>query len=147
MEDVTLLKRMPLFKQLDHLELVQVSKLTRHRRFKAGEKPIEENSPGTALFIVKSGRFKAYAGSGANPTPLATFAEGDSFGELALIDHGPRSATVEAEEESILLEFDEAAFRTLLDYSEALRSKLLESLVESLAQKLRRTNDRLAQLL
>jgi CRP/FNR family cyclic AMP-dependent transcriptional regulator len=143
MEQMAVLKSIDLFKGLDSLELVQVSKLVKHKRFDAGQQVLAEGEPGFALFAVKSGIFRAYIQGAKARKELATFVAGDSFGELALIDHAPRSASVDAEVSGELLEFDDKAFETLLKHSEELRLKLLRDL----AAKLRRANDRLAQIL
>lgn len=147
MEQMAVLKSIDLFKGLDSLELVQVSKLVKHKHFDAGQQVLAEGEPGFSLFAVKSGIFRAYIKGTKARKELATFVAGDSFGELALIDHAPRSASVEAEVSGELLEFDHKAFETLLKYSEDLRLKLLNNLVRDLASKLRRANDKLAQLL
>lgn len=147
MEQMAVLKSIDLFKGLDSLELVQVSKLVKHKHFDAGQQVLSEGEPGFSLFAVKSGIFRAYIKSTKARKELATFVAGDSFGELALIDHAPRSASVEAEVSGELLEFDDKAFEALLKYSEDLKLKLLNNLVRDLASKLRRANDRLAQLL
>jgi len=147
MEHMAVLKGIDLFRGLDSLELVQVSKLVKNRKFDAGERVLAEGEPGFALFAVKSGIFRAYLDAGHEKKELATFVAGDSFGELALIDHAPRSASVDAEVSGELLEFDDKAFETLLKHSEELKLKLLNNLVRDLATKLRRANDRLAQIL
>jgi CRP-like cAMP-binding protein len=147
MEQMAVLKSIDLFKGLDSLELVQVSKLVKHKRFDAGQQVLSEGEPGFSLFAVKSGIFRAYIQGSKARKELATFVAGDSFGELALIDHAPRSASVDAEVSGELLEFDDKAFETLLKHSEELRLKLLNNLVRDLASKLRRASDRLAQIL
>jgi CRP-like cAMP-binding protein len=147
MEQMAVLKSIDLFKGLDSLELVQVSKLVKHKRFEAGQQVLSEGEPGFSLFAVKSGIFRVYIRGTKGRKELATCVAGDSFGELALIDHAPRSASVDAEVSGELLEFDHKAFETLLKHSEDLRLKLLNNLVRDLAAKLRRANDRLAQIL
>lgn len=147
MEHAAILKRMSLFAGLDSLELVQVSKKVRHRKYARGEGVLKDGEPGASLFAVKSGEFRAFMGEGLNAVELARFQEGDSFGEVALIDHGPRSASVEALTDGELIELDAQAFRELLAYSAALKCKLLENLARDLAAKLRHTNDTLALLL
>jgi CRP-like cAMP-binding protein len=147
MENMAVLKQIALFEGLDSLELIQVSKLVKNRHFAKDDLVIREGDVGTSLFAVKSGEFRAFIGQGLNAAELAQFKHGDSFGELALIDHAPRSASVEALTDGELLEFDKKAFETLLAYSEDMRSKLYRNLVTDLAAKLRRTNDSLAMLL
>ena len=138
---------MGLFKELDSLELIQVSKLVKHRRFEKGDTVISEGEPGESLFVVKDGQFRGFVGHGDSEKDLAIFKPSDSFGELALIDRGPRSATVSAMTKGELLEFDAGALDTLMDHSPSLKIKLQNNIITDLAAKLRRTNDRLLHLL
>jgi CRP-like cAMP-binding protein len=147
MEHMAVLKGMDLFAGLDSMELIQVSKLVKNRKYDAGATVLKEGEPGFALYAVKSGLFRAVLEHPGEPKELASFVAGDSFGEMALIDHAPRSATVQAVTSGELLEFDDKAFQALLAHSEVLRLKLLQNLVGSLAAKLRHTNERLAQIL
>ncbi len=147
MEHAAVLKKMELFRGLDSLELVQVSKRVRHLKVRAGETVVREGEPGDSLFIVKAGRFRASTGAGAFPLALGTFEEADLFGELVLVDGGLRSATVEALSDGDLLELRRKDFEELLAHSTDLKVKLLQNLVKDLAGKLRRTNDQLAKLL
>jgi len=147
MEQIAILKQMGLFRDLDSLELIQVSKLVKHRKYEKDEVVLKEGDHGASLFVVKSGQFRAYVGQEESEKDLAVFKSADSFGELALIDHAPRSATVRAMTRGDLLEFDAAALESLMNHSLDLKLKLLSNLVRDLAAKLRRTNDRLVHLL
>jgi len=146
MEDMAVLKKMRLFQDLDTLELIQISKLVRHHRFAPGEAAIKEGDHGNSLFVVKSGTFRAYV-TRQNQQELAQFGPGESFGELALWDAAPRSATVEAQSAGELLELTSEAFRQILSHSAELRERLYENLIRDLVVKLRRTNDKLLHLL
>jgi CRP-like cAMP-binding protein len=147
MEKIEILKQMILFHNLDSLELIQLSKLVAHKTFVEGEIVIAEGEMGDSLFVVKSGQFRAFVTRDGVDQQLAVFNSGDSFGELALIDRHPRSASVAALVEGELLEFTKESFEKILQYSEKLKIKLLENLVYDLSLKLRRTNDRLVRLL
>ena len=61
---------------------------------------------------------------------MANFVPGDFFGEMALLDHGPRHATVIAEGTTELIVLDGAEFNTLLDASPSITKKLLFALAE-----------------
>ncbi len=147
MEKIEILKQMVLFHNLDSLELIQLSKLVGHKTFQEGEVVLAEGEMGDSLFVVKSGQFKAFVTRDGVDQQLAIFNMGDSFGELALLDRHPRSASVSALTEGELLEFTKENFEKVLQYSEKLKIKLLENLVYDLSLKLRRTNDRLVRLL
>jgi len=147
MENVAILKKMGLFADLDSLELIQISKLIGHHRYAKGEVVIREGDRGSSLFAVKTGQFRAYVTRGGHQQDLAVFQSGESFGELALVDEAPRSATVEALTAGELLELTSEDFKHLLDYTPDLRKKVHENLIRDLVLKLRRTNDRLLHLL
>ena len=146
MEDMAVLKKIRLFKDLDALELIQISKIVRHHKFAPGEVAIKEGDLGDSLFVVKSGKFKAYV-TLRTSKEIAQFGPGDSFGELALMDAAPRSATIEAVSNGELLELTSDAFRQVLAHSDDLRKRLCENLIRDLVAKLRRTNDKLLHLL
>ena len=147
MEDVAILRKMSLFKGFDALELIQVSKLVKHLHFSRGDVVVRENEEGHSLFVVKEGKLHAYHDEKGQKKELAVFGPLSSFGELALIDHGLRSASIEAVEDGELLEFDDRAFCQLIKHHEHLKLKLYENLTADLAGKLRKTNDRLIKLL
>lgn len=147
MEDIAILRKMSLFRDFDSLELVQVSKLVKHVPFSSGDVVVRENSEGQSLFVVKEGKLHAFHEENGQRKELANFEPLSFFGELALIDHGPRSASVEALEDGELLEFDDKALETLIKHNEHLKLKLYMNLTDDLARKLRRTNDRLIKLL
>lgn len=147
MENVALLKKMALFNDLDALELIQISKLVENRRFSKGEVVIREGDQGSSLFAVKGGQFRAYVTRGGNQQDLAVFQPGESFGELALVDAAPRSASVEALTSGELLELTAEEFAKILHHSNEMKLKIQDNLIKDLVLKLRRTNDRLLHLL
>jgi CRP-like cAMP-binding protein len=147
MENIAILKKMALFADLDTLELIQISKLISNHRYTKGGMVIREGDRGSSLFAVKTGQFRAYVTRGGNQQDLAVFQSGESFGELALVDAAPRSASVEALTAGELLELTAEDFETILGYTPDLRQKIHENLIRDLVLKLRRTNDRLLHLL
>jgi CRP-like cAMP-binding protein len=147
MEDVALLKKMALFQGLDALEMVQVSKRIQHRKAAAYEVVAAQGSRGEALFIVRSGKLVVSVPHHDSREILADLGPGQHFGEVSLIDHGPRSAEVKALTDTELLVLDEKSFKELLAFSPELRDKLQSNLLLDLCGKIRNTNDRLLQML
>jgi CRP-like cAMP-binding protein len=90
---------------------------------------MREGEPGDALFVVHAGRLRAAQGGAA----LGELGPGDGFGELALVDGGPRTATVEAIEDTQLLRLPRDAFLAVL----AARPELGLGLLQALARWLR----------
>jgi CRP/FNR family transcriptional regulator, cyclic AMP receptor protein len=89
---VEVLKRVPLFADLDRRELQQVARLFKERRFPQGETVMKEGLGGAAFFVIESGE----ATVSIRGDERARLKAGDYFGEIALIDEGARTATVTA---------------------------------------------------
>lgn len=99
---------------------------------------INEGDEATSLYIVLSGRLKVYrADADGKEFILDILAEGDHFGELALLDDTPRSASVATLESCKLMVLSKAAFRQSL----AANPELAVQLIRWLAGKVRRLTD------
>ena len=77
----------------------------------AGEVLVDQGDPGTHCFVVLDGTADVYA----NGEYVATNGRGSTIGEMALIDHSPRQATVVADGPMTLLRFDTRRFKALLE--------------------------------
>ena len=76
---------------------------------------VEEGTPGNALYIVLSGRVSAIKRRGTlQETVLGTFSENDFFGEMALIDRQPRSASIIVDREVSLLMLHSESFAEIM---------------------------------
>ena len=94
---VASLALIPFFSGLDAAALERVAAGTRTRRFRRGEVIFHAGDPGDALFVIVSGEVKiAVPSESGEEAILTTLREGDVFGELALLDGAPRSATAAA---------------------------------------------------
>lgn len=89
------LRSCALFEALDDETLALVADAMRERRYRRGEVIFHVDDPGDALFVVGAGEVKIVLPSdeSAEPVILTTIGRGGFFGELALLDGGPRSAT------------------------------------------------------
>ena len=112
-----------------------------------GETVFRQGDPGERLFMIVCGCASAYLQRpGSADIRLATFAPGALFGELALLDAGPRSATVVADEELICHTLGTDAFASVSATSPALAIKLLAGIGRELGGRLRRANAMIDQL-
>lgn len=107
---------------------MQVARLFKERRFSDGETVVKEGSGGAAFFIVVSGE----AAVSVAGKERRTLAAGDYFGEIALIDGGPRSATVTATSDLVCYGLTYWDFRPLVQKNAAIGWKLLQSLAKKL---------------
>ncbi len=105
--DLNLLAEVPLFQLLDDEERKTLSGLLDVRAFNKGEIIFAYGDPGEALFIVRRGSVQVYVEDCTGETIiLGENLAGDVFGEISLLDGGPRTATAIATDESELLVMD-----------------------------------------
>jgi CRP-like cAMP-binding protein len=109
-------------------ELARVGELVEQVDAEAGAELTEQGRPGQECYVVLEGEAGVYV----NGEWIAKIGPGEMIGEMALIDHKPRSATVRAVTPMKLLALDSKQFRTLLEEmpkaSAAIMSKLSERL-------------------
>jgi CRP/FNR family cyclic AMP-dependent transcriptional regulator len=92
---VDLLQHVRLFEGVERKDLERIAGSFKERTFDAGDVIAAEGSSGIGFFVIESGAAKATHGE----LVIAELGPGASFGEVALIDEGPRSATVTADTE------------------------------------------------
>ncbi|MGF1509354.1 MAG: cyclic nucleotide-binding domain-containing protein [Myxococcota bacterium] len=136
-EKLDILKEIPLFRHLNYKELVKVLNLTQPRNYEAGAVVIEEDSEGDEFFVILSGEVSV----NKHGRTLTTLGGRVHFGEMALVDQSPRSATVRAERATRTLCLSRPAFFAVVRTEPALGSKLLWSFVQVLSHRLRIAND------
>lgn len=127
------LARCPLFEGVLPDDLYDVAKHLRRRRFRRGEVIFHQDDPGDALHIVVSGSVKIVLPSAEGEEAIiATVHAGEFFGELALLDGAPRSATAAAVEATETLSLPRDTFLEALGRSASLRDVLLRSVAGEL---------------
>ena len=138
------LRRCALFGRVDDGSLAMCAATLRVRRFRRGDTIFHQGDPGDSLFIIESGSVKIVLPSpeGEEGAIIATLGRGDFFGELALLDGAPRSATAIAVELTETLALRREAFETLVDTQPALR----RALFAGLAAELRRLTGHVEEL-
>ncbi len=120
-ERMEMLGEVPLFESLSRHQLRKLANLAKEVEHAAGHVVVEEGQEGIGFHVILSGRAKVVVGGRTR-----RFLEpGDYFGELALLDRGPRSATVAVTEPSTLLFLPGIDFRKLVQGDPALSFKLL----------------------
>jgi diguanylate cyclase (GGDEF)-like protein len=120
---------LPLFKDMSGLEVNAVAAFLEPRRFISGDTVFREGESGKELFIVRSGRIGSYVTqSDLTRREVYEFAPGVLFGEMAIIEDEPRSATCYAKEDSELLVLDGIDFYRLVWEHPAIGVKLLSSM-------------------
>src|SRR5579859_3113417 len=125
----SLLARTPLFADLEPEELLALGADARRRGYRKGDYLCRQGDPGEALFVLMDGRVKVFVTSEeGDEMILATLRPPDVFGELALIDGGPRSASIQALEPSSVLTLTRATLLGILSRRPAVNEVLLRSI-------------------
>ena len=115
MDRLLALKRVPLFENLNLDQLDAVLRLARDATFVPGEVIVREGDPGGELFLLLEGSAEAWLDyRGDQPRQLSTMRAGSYFGEMAILDDEPRSATVVAHDAVRLLVLDGDSLKSLL---------------------------------
>jgi SAM-dependent methyltransferase len=122
------LRQVPLLEGIDESELVRIAPLSDEIEVAAGAVLTEEGTPGSDFYIILTGT----ATVTRQGHKLATLGPGSFFGEVAVLTHGLRTATVTADLSMKLLRLDERRFRTLLSTAPAISQKLMEGLAARL---------------
>jgi CRP-like cAMP-binding protein len=141
-EFVDALRRNVLFQELTDEQLLRIFALTCEERFETGSFIIHQGELGTELFIIQTGSVEVIKSArlGGTQHQLAVLRAGDSFGELALVDNGFRSASVRALQPTTVLVLTGVALESLLHESDII-ALIYKGLSFQLSGRLRYVNE------
>jgi CRP-like cAMP-binding protein len=117
-----------MFSSLNKKELTLISKAADVVNVAAGKEIVTEGTPGHEFYLILNGTAVVKRGG----RKVATLGPGDYFGELALLDRGPRSATIVADTPMELVIIGQREFLGVLDQVPAVSLKLLVSMAARL---------------
>ena len=123
-----LLRKVPLFSGLDDKELESLAEEFNERRFSAGDSIALEGEGGLMFFVVESGE----ATVEVHGNEVGKLGPGSAFGEIALIDRRPRTATVTAKSELKTYGLPVFVFRPFVEARPTVAWKLLEAMADRL---------------
>jgi CRP/FNR family transcriptional regulator, cyclic AMP receptor protein len=132
-DPVQLLQGVPLFSGCTKRELQAIAAATKEVRHKAGAVIAREGESGVGFFLIMDGTARISVGGKTK----ARLGSGDYFGEIALLDEGPRSATVTADTDLRLLGLTAWNFRRLMVQNPSIGPKLLKVMGERLRESSR----------
>ena len=124
------LSNVRLFSACNKKELGLIGRASDEVEVPAGRVLCEQGKPGFEFYLILDGE----AAVKRNGKKIASLGPGQYFGELALLDRGPRNATVEASKDSTLLVLGQREFSGLLDEVPGLAHKLLTSMAARLRE-------------
>ncbi|MCE5300156.1 MAG: cyclic nucleotide-binding domain-containing protein [Spirochaetia bacterium] len=112
------------------------------RTYNAGDYIFREGDVGEEMFIIHSGRVRITKTTDEGEKTLVTLGAGDFFGEMAVIDKGPRSAGALAEEETVCIALNEELFEQQMQRN----AKIVKKILKNMSARLRAMNEQLQML-
>jgi CRP/FNR family cyclic AMP-dependent transcriptional regulator len=142
-EELELLRTVPIFSELTDEDITSLARLSSRRRYPKDQVVFFENEEGDFFFMILEGRIKVtILGDDGREVILSVLGPGDFFGEMALLDNEPRSATAIAVEDSELLSLHRTDFQSVLTENRSITS----ALIKSLTARLRKANHQISTL-
>ena len=135
------LEKVPIFENLSNNELKNIAQLTHEREYKSSEYVFKKHAPAEGMYVILEGNVEI-----KDPESGKIFAKlhsGDFFGELALLDEEPRSATAICNSPSRLIGFFRTDLLTLIKRYPELGNNILLNLSRVLGERLRETNKKI----
>ncbi len=148
MKEKDVLSQVYLFRELTPSEMDVLISISKELRVKKDEFIFKEGATGDAFYLIVSGSVRiSTIVPGVGEEALTILREGEYFGEMALIDDAPRSASAIANDDTILLLIAKDNFRKLLAQETGIAYKLLWVFTKTLSARLRKTDEQLKSIL
>lgn len=139
METIIFLKGVSIFREVDGEGLRFLAEKAEERVLEAGSIVCQENEMGDEMYIIKKGKVEIYRGAGLTKSVIATLGEKSFFGEMAILEDAPRSASVKTLEDTTLIVIRKESFReAILEYP-----RIAFEALRVLSQRLREANAKL----
>jgi CRP/FNR family transcriptional regulator, cyclic AMP receptor protein len=138
----TALRRIKLFADLEEAQLESFLRYLEEVRCPQFSHIVRQGQRGDAMYLVLEGEVRALTIVEGKESTLTTIVAGDWFGEISLLDHGPRSVDVIANKDSVLLKLSSDAFERLLGEAPMLAVPFLLALSRTVVGRIRRATKR-----
>lgn len=148
MINIKTIARCPLFEGLDDSDINSVAAIMTEKRVGEGMSVFLENMSGESLFLIERGtvRISKMIAEGEERT-LVILSADDFFGEMAILDGSPRSATARVVEEATLWCIKKNDFDQLCDSQPKLGIKLMKNIVKVFTRRVRSSNEELRDII
>ena len=135
------MSKIPIFQDLTQREFAKVEDILHHRSFAAGEAIVREGEQGVGMYIILTGEIQIFqTGQQGQLLRLATLGAGDFFGEQALLDESPRTASAVAVEPCQAIGFFRPDMLEMIERNPRLGLKVIMRLSQMISFRLRQTN-------
>lgn len=146
-ETIAFLREVRILKGVQADELGELALRLREKKLRKGQVLFHEGDAGEEMFIVRRGTILvSKAVTGRVEQVLARIGEGDFFGEMSLMDRSPRSATIQADSDAVLLVLDRANLQALIDQSPRAAVAFFQALAAVFIERLRASGDLIAEV-
>jgi CRP/FNR family transcriptional regulator, cyclic AMP receptor protein len=135
-EKVLFLKSVDLFAKIPGEDLAQIAGIAQEVSFEQGELIIQEGEMGDSLFLIIEGQVQVHRLG----REISRLGERDAFGEMALLDHEPRSASVTAQSDVTCLKVEREDFFELMSE----KIEIAHGIIRVLTHRLREANEKLS---
>lgn len=146
-EIITFLLEAPMFGDLDASELSQIVHIMQVLRLREGQVVFTEGDVGDAWYVLFDGEVEVVKEGGDDQGVLLTLGARTCFGEMAILDGSPRSASVRAKSDATVFKFPRADFALLLAEENLAAYKLVHQMALVLVARQRDTTTRLVSLM
>jgi len=137
-EKVIILKGTSLFSETPENILVDIAGIVKEERFEEGQQIMLKGEMGFCMYIICEGEIKIHD----KDLTFTTLGNRDFFGELALLDPEPRSASATAMKDSLVLRLDQEAFYELMSE----RTEVAKGILKVLCRRIRHQNDVISEM-
>jgi CRP-like cAMP-binding protein len=146
-DTLAFLRDVRLFKDIAGPELTILGESMEERALRRGHVICREGDPGEEMFVVRRGSLViSKLVTGRVEQVLARIGPGDFFGEMSLFDRSPRSATVQADSDAMLLALDREGLRRMTELSPKAAAAFFHALVLIFIERLRASGDLVAEV-
>jgi CRP/FNR family transcriptional regulator, cyclic AMP receptor protein len=146
-EDIEILSSIPLFKELDTLEVSEVAEILLKEKMEPGKVIFNEGDAGDKFYIIMKGEVEIFKKIGENREEvLAVLKAGDYFGEMSLLDQAPRSASARTRSEVVALTIFKPDFDLLLKASDSITAKIYRFFVATFSRRLREADEKIKRI-
>jgi hypothetical protein len=140
--DPRTLRRVKILAAMSQEQLERFAKFMQVEKIPQWTVIVKQGDPGDTMYLILQGELRVRINVAGKETILATLGVGEFFGDISLFDHGPRSADVVANADSVVLKITSGAFEELAKKAPDLATPFLKAIGQTLSARIRADNKR-----
>ncbi len=145
---MSILDNVIIFSSLTEEEKEKILSIAEERKFRAEDKIFNEGDAGDGFYVIKNGRVRiSIFLPDVGEELLSLLKEGNHFGEMAIIEDKPRSASAIADTETTCIFFNKEKFISIMKEDKNIENKILWEFVKEFSFRLRKTDKKLKEIL